>query len=54
MKMNRISVGALKILNLELFIKDGVLKITRGSMVILKGAQCNNLYYMKGARLQGK
>jgi len=37
LKRNLISVGALKALGLEVFIGDGVLKMTRGSIVILKG-----------------
>ena len=41
-KKNLISVGALKILGLEVSIKDGVLKMTKGSMVILKGVRRDN------------
>ena len=36
LKMNLIYVGALKILGLEISIKDGVLKMIKGSMVVLK------------------
>jgi len=53
-KKNLISVGVLKILDLELFIKDGVLKMTRGSMVVLKGVRRNNLYYLKGSMITGQ
>ena len=38
-KKNIISVGALKILGLEVSIKDGILKMTKGSMVVLKGVR---------------
>ena len=38
LKRNFISVGVLKALGLEVFIKDGALKMTRGSMVILKAS----------------
>ena len=36
LKRNLIPVGTLKILDLEVSIRDGVLKMTKGSMVILK------------------
>ena len=37
LKRNIIFVGALKALGLEVSIKDGVRKMVKGSMVILKG-----------------
>jgi len=37
LKMNLISVGALKASGLKVSIKDGVLKMVKGSMVVLKG-----------------
>ena len=36
LKRNLISVGALETLGLVVSIKDGVLKMTKGSMVVLK------------------
>ena len=54
LKKNLISNGVIKVLGLEVSIKDGVLKMTRGSIVILKGVWRNNLYYLKVAWLQGK
>jgi len=47
--MDLISVGALKTLGLEVSIRDGVLKTTKCSMVVLKGVRRNNLYYLKGS-----
>ena len=44
MKRNLISVGDLKTLGFGLSITDGVLKMTRASMVVLKGIRRNNLY----------
>ena len=38
LKKNLISVGALKTLSLVVSIRDGVLKMTKGSMVIIKGS----------------
>ena len=49
LKRNLISAGALKILGLEVSIKDEILKMTKGSMVVLKGVRRNNLYYLKGS-----
>ena len=43
MKKNFISVGALKALGHGVSVRDGVLKMTRGSMVVLKGIRRNNL-----------
>jgi len=37
LKRNLISVGALKTLGLVASIRDGVLKMTKGSMVVMKG-----------------
>ena len=52
LKKNLISVGALEALGLEVSIGDGVLKMTRDSMVVLKGVRYNNLYYFKAATRQ--
>ena len=30
-------------------IRDGVLKMIKGSMVVMKGVRRNNLYYLKGS-----
>jgi len=39
LKRNLILVGVLKILGREVSIRDGVLKMIRGSMVIVKGVR---------------
>jgi len=44
LKRNLISAGTLKTLDLEVSIKDGVLKMTRGSIMVQKGVRQNNLY----------
>ena len=49
LKRNHISVGALKMLGLVVSIRDGVLKITKSSMVVMKGIRRNNLYHLKGS-----
>ena len=54
MKKNLISVGALKVLDLEISHRDGVLKMTRGSMVMLKGVRRSSLYYLKVNTVTGQ
>jgi len=53
LKRNFISVGALKALVLKVSIRDGVLKMIKDSMVILKGVQCNNFYNLKRITVTG-
>ena len=43
LKRNLIFVGALKALGLVVSIRDGVLKMTKGSMVVMKGVRQNKL-----------
>ena len=42
LKRNFISVGALKALGFEVSIRGRVLKMIKGSMIVLKVIQCNN------------
>jgi len=44
-----ISVGALEAQGLRGTLGESVFKISSGSLVVLKGTQCNNLYYSKGS-----
>ena len=48
-KKNLISIGALKALGHVVSVRNGILKITRGSMVMMKGVRRNNLYYLMGS-----
>jgi len=41
-------------LGLEVSIRDGVLKMTKGSMVVLKVVHRNNLYYLQGSTITGQ
>ena len=52
-KRNLISVDALKTLGLMVSILDGVLKMTKGSMVVMKGVRRKNLYYLKDSTVIG-
>ena len=54
LKRNLISVGSLETLGREVSIKDGVLKMTKGSTVVLEGVRWNNLYYLKGSTVTGQ
>ena len=45
---NLISVGALKVEGLRGTLGEGVLKMSSGSLVILKGIRRNNVYYLMG------
>jgi len=54
LKRNLISVGTLEALGLVVSIRDGVLKMTKGSMVVMKGVRRNNLYYLKGSMVTGQ
>jgi len=49
MKKNIISVGAVESKDLKLTLENGILKIAKGSMIVMKGARDRNLYYLKGS-----
>jgi len=53
LKKNIISVGALKTLGLVVSIRDNILTITKGLMVIMKDVYRNNLYYLKDSTVIG-
>ena len=53
LKMNFILVGALEALDLKVSIRDGVIKMIKGSMIVLKGVRRNNLYYLKNCTVTG-
>ena len=54
LKKSLISVGTLKTLGLVVSIRDGVLKMIKDSMVVMKGVRRNNLYYLKGGTVTGQ
>ena len=54
LKMNLISVGALEALGLVISVRDGVLKMIKGSMVVMKGVRRDNLNYLKGSTVTGQ
>jgi len=49
LKKNLISVKALEVHGLRGTLGEDIFKILSGSLVVLKGIRCNNLYYLKGS-----
>ena len=47
MKKNIISLGAVASKGLKLILENGVLKVMKGSMVVMKYFNDKNLYYLK-------
>ena len=54
MKKNFISVGAFEALSHAVSVIDDILKITRGSMVVMKSVRRDNLYYLMGSMVTGR
>jgi len=50
MKKNIISVGTVGSKGLKMTMENDILKITRGFMVVMKGARDKNLFYLKGKK----
>jgi len=53
MKKNIISVGAVESKGLKVTIENDILKITKGSMFVMKGVRDRNLYYLKSSTITG-
>ena len=53
LKKNLISLGALESNGSVVTMRDGILKVTSGALVILKGIRKNNLYYYQGSTVIG-
>jgi len=53
MMMNIISIRALEVEGLRGTLGEGVLKMSSGSLVILKGVRRNNVYYLIGNAVTG-
>jgi len=52
-KKNIILVGAVESKGLKITLENGILKITKGSIVVMKGARDINLYYLKNSTITG-
>src|SRR3954468_13356783 len=53
MRKNLLSLGALEAQGFRFSGEDGVIKVSRGSMTVLKGERVANLYRMKGSIIAG-
>ncbi|KAL4272870.1 hypothetical protein GQ457_13G029760 [Hibiscus cannabinus] len=53
LKKNLISLGALESKGSVVTLRDGVLKVTSGALVLMKGIRKNNLYYYQGSTVIG-
>ncbi|KAE8692180.1 putative ROP-interactive CRIB motif-containing protein 6 [Hibiscus syriacus] len=53
LKKNLISLGALESKGSVVTMRDGVLKVTYGALVMMKGIKKNNLYYYQGSTIIG-
>ena len=51
LKRNLISVGALEASGMVISVRDGDLRMIKGSMVVMKGVRRGNLYYLKGSTI---
>ena len=49
MKKNIISVGTVESKGLKMTLEYGILKVTKGSLAVMKGIRDRNLYYLKGS-----
>ena len=53
MKKSIISVGAVESKGLKGTLENGILKVTKGTMVVMKGIRNMNLYYLKSSTVTG-
>ncbi|KAK2983620.1 hypothetical protein RJ640_023154 [Escallonia rubra] len=53
LKKNLISLGTLDSIDCSMSIKDGVMKVSKGAMVIMKGQKIGNMYKLMGKTVIG-
>ena len=53
LKKNLISLGALESQVLVVIIRDGVLNVISGALLVMKGIRRNNLHYYSGSTMIG-
>jgi len=51
LKRNLISVGILEASDMVISVRDGDLRMIKGSMVVMKGVCRENLYYLNGSTI---
>ena len=54
LKRNFISVGTLEASGMVISVRDGDLRMIKGSMVVMKSVHQGNLYYLKGSTMTGQ
>ena len=50
---NIISAGTVESKGLKVTLKNGIFKVTKGSLVVMKEIRDRNLYYLKGSTITG-
>ena len=53
MKKNIISVGAVESKGLKVTLENKILKVTKGSIVVMKSVRDRDLYYLKVSTVTG-
>ena len=53
LKKNLISLGALDSKDFKITMKGGVLKVVYGALILMKGVQRGNLYFLQGSTVVG-
>ncbi|KAG8479437.1 hypothetical protein CXB51_029202 [Gossypium anomalum] len=53
LKKNLISLGALESKGLTITLRDGLLKVVTGQLMVMKGTRGNNLYFLNGSTVIG-
>ena len=54
LKKNLISLGALESNGFKVSMEAGILKVTYGVVVVMKGLRRNNLYFLQGKTVVGR
>ena len=52
-QMKKISVGAVESKGLKMMLENEILKVTKGSLVVMKWIRDRNLCYLKGSTVTG-
>ena len=53
LKKNLISLGTLDTLGYKFSTEDGVMKISKGALIVMKGNKVNDLYVLQGSTVYG-
>jgi hypothetical protein len=53
MKKNLISLGVLESKGYKITVKNGIMKVISGALVVMKATRQNNLYHLRGTTIVG-